>query len=191
MDIAGWDEKYRSCERGKEDQPTLLVVETAARLPPGAAIDLACGAGRNAIYLAQKGWTVTAIDGSEHAIELVRKRSAARGLHLQTAVADLTAASFSIPPAAFDLVVIGYYLQRDLFPKAMAAVRPGGAVLAIVHTPDAGEESSCKRAAPGELRGFFTGWEILHDYEGPSRDPAHHRAVAEIVARSPKTYPAR
>jgi tellurite methyltransferase len=183
MEIAGWEEKYRSGERGKEDAPTILVVETAARLAPGTAIDLACGAGRNALYLADKGWTVTAVDGSETAVELVRLRSGERYPQVQTAVADLTAASFKMPPDAFDLIVIAYYLQRDLFAQAKTAVRPGGVVLAIVHTREAGEESSYKRAAPGELRAFFTGWEILHDYEGPSRDPAHHRPVAEIVAR--------
>lgn len=185
MEIVGWEEKYRSGECGKEDAPTVLVVETAASLAPGTAIDLACGAGRNALYLAEKGWRVTAVDGSESAVELVRKRSAARGLQVETAVADLTAASFTIATDVFDLIVIAYYLQRDLLAQAKAAVRPGGVVLAIVHTPEKGEESSYKRAAPGELRGFFRSWEILHDYEGPSRDPAHHRPVAEIVARRP------
>jgi hypothetical protein len=58
-------------------------------------------------------------------------------------------------------------------------------VVAIVHTPEPGEAGSEKRAAPGELRGFFSGWEILWDYEGPSRDPAHRRPVAEIAARRP------
>jgi SAM-dependent methyltransferase len=88
-----------------------------------------------------------------------------------------------MPSAEFDLVVIAFYLQRDLFRQVKQAVRPGGLVLAIVHTPEPGERWTEKRAAPGELRGFFTGWEILHDYEGPSRDPAHHRPVAEILAR--------
>ncbi len=170
---------------GKRTRPRSWWLRQRQGLAPGTAIDLACGAGRNALYLAEKGWRVTAMDGSESAVELVRQRSAARGLQVETAVADLTAASFTIPTDVFDLIVIAYYLQRDLFAQAKAAVRPGGVVLAIVHTPETGEESSYKRAAPGELRGFFRGWEILHDYEGPSRDPAHHRPVAEIVARRP------
>jgi len=185
MDIAGWEERYRSAEQPQHEQPTILLVETAANLVPGAAIDLACGAGRNALYLAEKGWNVTAVDGSAAAIEIARRRAAERGFALRTEVADLTAASFDLPQNAFDLIVIAYYLQRDLFARVQAAVRPGGLVLAIAHTPEAGASWSYKRAAPGELRGFFTGWEILHDYEGPSRDPAHHRPVAEIVARRP------
>ena len=183
MDIAGWEEKYRSGERGKEDEPTILLVETARKLAPGTAIDLACGTGRNALYLAEKGWDVTAVDGSKKAVEIVTLRAAARGLQVHTKVADLTAAGFTMPRDAFDLIVIAYYLQRDLFAKVKAAIRRGGLVLAIVHTPEAGEKWTQKRAAPGELRGFFTGWEIVRDYEGPSRDPAHRRPVAEIVAR--------
>lgn len=183
MDIAGWDEKYRSGERGQEDRPTILLVETLANLPPGSSIDLACGAGRNAIYMAEQGWTVTAIDGSESAIELVRARSAARRLKVETHVRDLTARDFILPEDAFDLIVIAYYLQRDLFAKAKAAGRVGGIVLAIAHTPEPSEAWNEKRLAPGELRSFFAGWEILWDYEGPSRDPAHRRPVAELVAR--------
>jgi tellurite methyltransferase len=185
MDLARWDEKYRSGERGAEDSPTILLVEVAEKLAPGTAIDLACGTGRNALYLAERGWAVTAVDGSEKAIEVVQMRSAVGGLNVHTKVADLTAPSFTMPPEAFDLILIAYYLQRDLFAKVKAAVRPGGVVVAIAHTPEPDEKWSEKRAAPGELRRFFDGWEYLWDYEGPSRDPAHRRPVAEIAARHP------
>lgn len=186
MDIAGWEEKYRSGDRGKEAKPTALVVAIVEKLVPGTAIDLACGAGRHALFLAERGWTVTAVDGSESAVELVRLHAAARGLDAHTKVADLTDPTFALPHEAFDLIVIAYYLQRDLFAKAKAAARPGGVVAAIVHTPEPGEAWSEKRAAPGELRGLFADWEILWDYEGPSRDPAHRRPVAEIAARRPR-----
>jgi tellurite methyltransferase len=183
MDIAGWEEKYRAGSRGREDAPTILVVETAEKLVPGTAIDLACGTGRNALHLAERGWTVTAVDGSEKAIELLELRSAALGLEVDTRVADLTSPSFTLAPDAFDLILIASYLQRDLFAKIKAAVRPAGVIVAIAHTPEPGEKWSEKRAAPGELPGFFQDWEILWEYEGPSRDPAHRRPVAEIVAR--------
>jgi SAM-dependent methyltransferase len=183
MDIAGWEAKYRSDDRGREDAPTILVVETAEKLAPGTAIDLACGAGRHALYLAERGWAVTAVDGSKKAIEIARVRAADRGLEVHTEVADLTAPSFTMHPDTFDLVLIAYYLQRDLFAKIKTAIRPGGVVVAIAHTPEPGEQWSEKRAAPGELRGFFNDWELLWEYEGPSRDPAHRRPVAEIVAR--------
>jgi tellurite methyltransferase len=183
MDIAGWEEKYRSGDGGSEDAPTILLVEVAAKLAPGTAIDLACGTGRNALYLAERGWTVKAVDGSKTAIDVLRQRAAACHLHMDAQVADLTAPSFTLAPEAFDLVLIAFYLQRDLFAKAKSALRPGGVIVAIAHTPEPGEKWSEKRARPGELHGFFEGWQILSDYEGPSRDPAHRRPVAEIVAR--------
>jgi SAM-dependent methyltransferase len=111
MDIAGWEEKYRSGDRGREDAPTILVVETAEKLAPGTVLDLACGAGRNALYLAEQGWAVTALDGSEKAVELVQVRAATRGLEVHAKVADLTDPNFIMLPDAFDLIVIAYYLQ--------------------------------------------------------------------------------
>ncbi|HZT36302.1 MAG TPA: methyltransferase domain-containing protein [Bryobacteraceae bacterium] len=183
VDIAGWENLYRSGERGAEDQPTRLLIDVAAGLKPGSALDLACGTGRNALFLAGLGWKVTALDGSETAIRILRQRSAQRGLPVRAEVADLTSPEFSLPIAAYDLIVIAYYLQRDLFQKITPALRDHGLVLAIVHIPDPGEPPTGKRAAPGELRSIFNGWELLHDYEGPSRDPAHRRPVAEIVAR--------
>src|SRR5438874_2592123 len=121
--------------------------------------------------------------GWRKAIELVQQRAAARGLEMHTKVADLTAPEFIMLPDTYDLVLIAYYLQRDLLAKVKTAVRPGSVVVAIVHTSDTGERWSAKRARTGELRGFFNDWEVLWDYEGPSRDPAHRRPVAEIVAR--------
>jgi SAM-dependent methyltransferase len=183
MDIAGWEEMYRSGQRGAEDQPTRLLLETVPHLKPGKAVDLACGTGRNALFLAEQAWTVTAVDGSARAIQILEQRAAERGLSVSCAVADLSSPDFSLPNTTFDLIVIAYYLQRDLFAKVAPALRAAGTIIAIVHIPEEGELPSYKRAAPGELRSMFAGWDILHYYEGPSRDPAHRRPVAEIVAR--------
>lgn len=187
MDIAGWENLYRTGERGLEEHPTALLVETVAKLRPGKSADLACGTGRNSFYLAERGWQVVAIDGSDTAIAELRRRAAERKLDIDAQAADLN--EFVLPANQFDLIVIAFYLQRDLFPAAKAAVRPGGVVIAIAHIPESTEDSSPKRAQPGELRAIFSDWQILHDYEGPSRDPAHRRPVAEIAARRPAHQP--
>ena len=161
--------------------PTPLVVETASRLKAGRALDLACGTGRNAIWLASKGWAVTAVDGSPSAIEALAEK--AHGLRVDTHVADLERGEFQIAPSGWDLIAICYYLQRDLLEPAKRGVAPGGVLLVIVHIAEPGEEPTQFRLRPGELETYFTGWEILHSYEGKPRDTAHARAVAEIVAR--------
>ena len=188
MDIRGWDERYRSGERTEEDldaPPTPLVIETASGLRPGRALDLASGTGRNALWLARRGWEVTAVDGAPAGIDILRARARRLGLTVNAEAADLQTSEFPIEPKSWDLIAICYYLQRDLFEPAKAGVKPSGTLLAIVHTTEAGEEPTASRLRRGELKRYFGDWEILHHYEGASRDPAHRRPVAEIVARRP------
>jgi SAM-dependent methyltransferase len=188
VEINKWDERYRLRDRPEEDldgAPTPLVVATAANLKPGKALDLACGAGRNALWLAERGWDVTAVDGAATAIEILREKGSERGLKISVVVTDLENGGFEIEPARWDLILMCYYLQRNLFEPAKRGVVPGGIVISIVHITELGEEPTANRLRPGELEKYFAGWEILHRYEGKPNDSAHHRAVAEIVARRP------
>jgi len=188
VEINQWDERYRLRERAEDDldaAPTPLVVAAAGNLKPGKALDLACGAGRNALWLAEHGWDVTAVDGAATAIEILRNRALERGLKINAAVTDLEEGDFVIEPSRWDLIAMCYYLQRNLFEPAKQGVVPGGVVISIVHITEPGEEPTAHRLRPGELEKYFAGWEILRCYEGKPKDSAHHRAVAEIVARRP------
>lgn len=185
MKLREWEERYRSGEQVFET-PAPLVVKVAEGLKPGAALDLACGAGRNAIYLADCGWKVTAVDGSQTAIGILRDRASQHGVEIDTRVADLERGEVVIEPDAYELICDCYYLQRDLFPSMKAGVRPGGILISIVHLADPEQKQGTPRGAyPGELRGFFAGWEILHYYEGMPAESCHKRAVAEIAAQRP------
>jgi tellurite methyltransferase len=189
MDIPGWDERYRSGAHAASDfstQPSPLLVDTASKLPTGNVIDLACGTGRNALWLAEHGWKVTAVDGSATAIEILRERATARHLAIDTRIADLEKHEYAIAPSAWDLIAMCYYLQRDLFEPAKNGVVPGGVVISIVHITEPGEEPTGHRLRPGELGKYFRGWQILHYAEGAPKDPVHKRACAEIVARRPR-----
>jgi tellurite methyltransferase len=188
MEIHEWEERYRRGERAAEDvsaPPTPLLVATTKKLAPGKALDLACGAGRNALWLAEHGWDVTAVDGASAAIEILRVRAHERGLKIDALVADLEKGECEIEPSVWDLIAICYYLQRNLFEPAKRGVVPGGILISIAHVTEPGEEPTAHRLRPGELEKHFEGWEILHLYEGKPSDPAHRRAVAEIVARRP------
>jgi len=188
VETGEWNARYRSGERAAEDleaAPTPLLVETARRLKPGRALDLACGAGRNALWLAEHGWSVTAVDAAEAAIEILRHRAAARGVTVDARVADLEKGGFDIGSSSWDLIAICYYLQRNLIEPAKQGVVPGGLLLVIVHITEPGEEPTGHRLRPGELKNYFDGWEVLHHYEGKPHDAAHQRSVAEIVACRP------
>jgi SAM-dependent methyltransferase len=166
-----WD-SYYSVSRGP-DGPAPLLVEAAGVLPAGRALDLACGAGRNAVYLARLGWEVVAVDSSRVAIARLRRRTA--GLPVDARVADLVKAGFAIEPLGYDLVCDFYYLQRDLFPSIREGVRPGGAFAGAIHL----EGSFAMR--PGELREEFAGWKILHYSEGV--EEGRRKRAARILAR--------
>src|SRR5579863_6524651 len=117
MGIHDWNERYRRRDRPAEDLdagPTPLLVAAASKLVPGKALDLACGAGRNTIWLAEHGWQVTAVDGAPAAIEILRIRAEESGLKINAVVGDLEKDEFRIDPSHWDLVAICYYLQRNL-----------------------------------------------------------------------------
>ncbi len=198
MEIRDWNKRYRLREHPAEDfdaAPTPLLVAAAENLAAGQAprkapwkaLDIACGTGRNALWLAERGWEVTAVDGASTAIEILRSRAAERDLKINAIAADLEKGEFEIEPSHWDLIAMCYYLQRNLFEPAKRGVVPGGILISIVHINEPGEEDSPHRLRPGELEKYFAGWEILHRHEGKANDSAHRRAVAEIVARRPLT----
>jgi SAM-dependent methyltransferase len=191
MEIRDWDKRYRLKEHAASDLeagPTPLLIETAARLKPGRALDLACGAGRNALWLAERGWEVAAADGAQTAIEILRSRALQLGVKIAGVVVDLEIGEFEIQPAHWDLIAICYYLQRNLFDPAKRGVVPGGILISIVHLNEPGEADGPFRLRPGEHEKYFAGWELLHLREGKAIDPAHRRAVSEIVARRPVAF---
>jgi len=185
-----WDRHYADAARAaalRDDAPDPLLVQVAEMAPPGDALDLACGTGRHAIYLASLGWRVTAVDSSAVAIGLVRER--AGGLPVEARTADLESGQFPIAPAAYDLICDFHYLHRALFPQIREGVRPGGLFVAAIHLVDAnatgGPHNPAFLLAPGELPQEFAAWKILFYSEAAELGPAQRalRASARIIAR--------
>src|ERR1700733_2684515 len=136
MELHNWNERYRLRDHPAEDldaAPTPLLVESAASLTPGKALDLACGAGRNALWLAEHGWEVTAVDGAPAAIEILRTRATERALEINAIVADLEKGEFQIEPSRWGLIAMCYYLQRNLFEPTKRGGAPRGILISIDH----------------------------------------------------------
>src|SRR5438067_111159 len=108
--MADWNERY---SRGEHiiDEPLPLLARVVETLAPGRALDVACGAGRHAIFLAECGWQVTAVDASRVGIELTKARASERGVSVDARVADLERGEFVIEPQSYDLICVCYYLQ--------------------------------------------------------------------------------
>ena len=136
MDATDWNARYRDQELVWSAGPNQFVEEICAPMPPGRSIDLAAGEGRNALWLAERGWDSTAVDFSDVAVAKARAIAERRGVHLTTEVADL--ATYAPDAAAYDLVLIAY-LQLPaeqlgpILERAAAAVAPNGAFLLVNH----------------------------------------------------------
>lgn len=167
MRLDEWNERYRSRDQ-LDLTPARLLVDIATELTPGRALDLACGAGRNALWLAHHGWDVTAIDGAAEAIRLLQEHDAG----INTRVLDLESdAPLPFADESFDLVVILYFLHRPLFAEAQRVLRSGGVVITAIRTTGINPRFCLSLE---ELREEFSTCEVLHGTGGDT---------AEVVVR--------
>ena len=137
-DKSTWNERYAAKDLVWSAGPNKRFASEVASLEPGRALDVACGEGRNAIYLAEQGWEVTAIDFSDVGIEKGAQIAERRGVKVNWMVGDVAEATL---PGDFDLVAV-LYLHTDSasrevwLPKVIASIAPGGTFLYIGHDPE-------------------------------------------------------
>jgi SAM-dependent methyltransferase len=161
VDRRAWDERYREkLPWGRE--PNRFLVEEVRDLAPGRALDIACGQGRNAVWLASMGWSVTGVDWSEVGIDGARRLAERTGVDVEWVVADLT--SWKPDPGAYDLVVVVYLqpppeLRALAWRLAASAAAPGGRLIVIGHDST----------------------NLTDGYGGPQH-PDHLYAASEVVA---------
>ncbi|HEU4667050.1 MAG TPA: class I SAM-dependent methyltransferase [Arthrobacter sp.] len=207
-----WDELYRSKPRIWSGKPNHQLVREAAGLRPGKALDLGCGEGADAIWLAQQGWTVTAVDVSAVALERARSHEKA-ALDRESVHAGEGAIASRItwqqadlerwqPEGAFDLVT-SQFLHADNgawkgpLRTAASGVKPGGTLLIVGHHPD---RLPPWRDGDAPRDRFYTGDELVQELglDGPewqlevqtSRErpvtgpDGQHATIADIVLRA-------
>lgn len=154
---AEWDERYRGWDLTGAQPNAVLIAETAD-LPRGRALDIGCGLGAEAIWLAQQGWQVTAMDVSQVALDRAAERAADAGVQVQWVHAGLE--DLDIPGDGFDLVTAHYPALRhspggNAEKALLAAVAPGGTLL-VVHHADVDEETA-------KAHGFDPADYLMHD----------------------------
>lgn len=129
-----WDEHYRQADQVWSGAPNDALVAEASGLPPGRALDIGCGEGADAIWLARRGWQVTAVDPSTVALERARRAAETDGVAVTWILGHLH--ELDLPPGEFDLVSVAYVpMERPQDPVARLAalVAPGGSLLVVHH----------------------------------------------------------
>lgn len=167
MDAAGWDERYRAKESVWGAEPNRWVAQEAGDLEPGVALDLACGEGRNAVWLAARGWRVHAVDFS--AVALAKGADLELRV-LERAAIDWVAADVTTyaAPEPVDFALLCYLqveaaARRATLRAAAAALAPGGTLLVIGHDSRNLRDGT---GGPQDPRVLFTAADVVQDLDG-------------------------
>jgi len=188
VDARAWDERYAASELVWSAGPNSFVADEVADLPPGRALDLAAGEGRNAIWLARRGWTVTAADFSQVALDKGQRLAA------DTAVRWVCAdATTWDEPAAYDLVVVAYLQlpagqRRAAVRAAFASLVPGGTLLLVAHDSTNLVEGT---GGPQDPAVLMTAEDVLTDLAGEDLEVVRAQRVARQVGDGHGEEPVR
>ncbi|MCE0766042.1 class I SAM-dependent methyltransferase [Pseudonocardia kujensis] len=177
LEAPAWDERYGGAELVWSGFPNPQLVAEIDDVAPGAALDVGAGEGADAVWLARRGWAVTAVDFSATALKRVAEHAAEAGVQVTTEQADVR--SWTPPERAFQLVNSQFMHQpaevfAPLVARLAAAVAPGGHLLVVGHHPKDLENPEIGRPAVGDM--LFTAEEIA-----ARLDPADWEIVAALT----------
>jgi SAM-dependent methyltransferase len=181
MDARAWDERYAASELVWSREPNQFVAAELADLPAGTAVDLAAGEGRNALWLASRGWSATAVDFSQVALD--KGARLAGDLDVTWVCADATTWQ---PPEPVDLVVMAYFQvpaddRRRAVRGAARMLRPGGTFLLVAHDSTNLTDGT---GGPQDPAVLMTAEDVLADLEGIDVDVVRAERVAREVSPS-------
>ena len=183
-----WNREYsRGTHASREPDPFLLSAYRDFVEPlhpqPGRALDLAGGTGHHALWLAEKDWSVTVLDVSEVALAQLKRNARSGGLQVEGVLADLStpAARKQLVKQRYDLIMVFFYLERELFPALMRALKPGGLLMYKTYTLEqlrfaGGPRHPLHLLKPNELLHAFRGLRVLH-----YRETVRDKGLAEFV----------
>jgi tellurite methyltransferase len=184
---ASWNKKYSEGSHSSLDPDPFLVSaydEFLFDTTPGLALDIAGGVGRHAIWLAQHGWRVKLLDIAEVGIKQAEKNAKRAGTSrsISAEVCNLNT-MHDLGREQYDLVVVFFFLQRELFPALLAALKPGGTLIYKTYTTEqktfgTGPSHPMFLLEPNELLDAFSTMRVLHYHETISQ-----KGLAELVAR--------
>jgi SAM-dependent methyltransferase len=189
-----WDERYRAGAYADREHPSAFLADWEPRLPQGRALDVACGAGRNSLFLAATGRRVDAVDISAVALDRARETAQARGLQVRWIEADLDDdPASSLPREQYDLIVLIRYVNAKLLEPLLDRLAANGMLLCEQHidSPEdvVGPRTPAFRLRRNELLSEVMGRRkpsssIVYYSEGVVTDPDGKRAaLARLLLR--------
>jgi tellurite methyltransferase len=187
QDRQRWDERYAGGEYSERTHPSALLERWLPEFAPGRALDVACGAGRNALHLAAAGFTVDGTDISAVALQRAAHSAGTQGVSVNWLNLDLE--DTALPQGPYDLVLVSRFLQHSLVPQILDRLAAGGWLLYEQHLRSdlsdiGGPRSNRFRLRPQELLHLFGELNIAYYYEGLVVDPGGARmALAQLVGR--------
>ncbi len=195
MNSRDWDKRYQEKKLVWSAGPNQFVESEVASLAPGRALDVACGEGRNALWLADQGWTVTALDYSPVAIEKAKARSSEIGANITWQVADAT----TDIDGRYDLILYAYlHLPRAQTERSLAlakqALAPGGTLLIVGHDIRnieegiGGPQDASILFGPHDFEAMLTGLEIeaAETVERPVNKEGQVHQALDVLVRARK-----
>jgi len=182
-----WDKRFRKKEFALGKEPNPFLKKHIHLLPKGKILDMAAGEGRNAVFLAQKGFEVDAVDISEKGLKKARKLAREKGVKINTFLVDLD--QHPIGKERYDLIVNFYFLRRRLIPRIKKGLKKGGKVIFETYLLEhrklgtGGPKQAKYFLKPNELLGLFKDFRILFYREGIFWEGGRKKAVASLIAQ--------
>lgn len=183
-----WDNRYQSQEFPRSETPAAILSDVIAVAPDGRALDIATGTGRHAIFLAEHGYVVDAIDFSRVALKQATMTARERGVSVNWIQADLT--DFTFPTEHYALITVIGYKDLDLLSTLADALVPGGVLVYEHHLGPAapatsGPSTDTYRFRQNELLHGALSLRILAYREWSTKESSEHAPRVTLVARKP------
>jgi tellurite methyltransferase len=185
-----WDQRFKGKKFAFGKEANSFLRKHIALLPKGKALDLAAGEGRNAVFLAQHGFKVDAVDISEIGLRKTQQLAKKRMVRVHTIFADLD--TYQIKRGDYDLITNFYFLNRNIIPRMKRGLKKGGVVIfetyllehRRLHT--GGPRNPKYFLKPNEPLHLFKGFRILVYREGIFEEGRKRKAIASLIAQKPK-----
>jgi SAM-dependent methyltransferase len=185
--MTSWDERFRTGDYPTRPEPTAALRRFVDAFPDGRALDVATGTGRNALFLAERGYDVHAIDRSAEGLAIARENAAERSLDVDFERADV--ATHDFPERTYDVITVTYFRTLDALADLKAALAPDGVLfyqhhLRTTESTDRGPSTDRYRFASNELLRACLDLTVLHYEERTEVDDGRSGATVVLVARN-------